>query len=202
MPKSKKTSTKSEPEPVVETPVVETPVVETPVVETPVVETKESVRKVVNQDTVMELFSKLLNQIENDISELRNDGSKTKGIKYLKSVNKDIKEIQSQTVKIFKQKDKKTRKTTNNVSGFKKPVAISTELAKFAGWKDDELHSRVDVTNFICNYIKSHDLQDPSDRRNIHPDKKLKKLLGISNESKPLKYYDIQTHLKNQKHYP
>ena len=205
MPRAKKTKSKDEStvESVVEpTPVehVVEPVVE-PVVEEPKQKT-EYVRKVVNQDTVMESFLKLTTQLEKDIAELREDKTKTKGIKFLKSVNKEIKEIQAQTVKVLKQKDKRSRKSSNNISGFKKPVAISSELAKFAGWNEKELHSRVDVTNYICDYIKSNNLQDPTDRRNIHPDKKLKKLLGISDDSIPLKYYNIQTHLKTQSHYP
>jgi chromatin remodeling complex protein RSC6 len=140
--------------------------------------------------------------IENAIVEIREDKTKTKGIKFLRSLNKDIKDIKSQTIKVLKQKEKKSRNPSNNSnSGFKKPVVVSSELAKFAGWKDDELHSRVDVTKYICNYIKIHDLQNPEDRRQINPDSKLKQLLGISDdELEPLKYYSLQTYLK--RHYP
>ena len=204
MPKAKKTKLKEEPtvvEPTVVEPTVVEPIVE-PVVESPTKQKTEYIRKVVNQDTVMESFLKLTTQLEKDIAEIREDKTQTKGIKFLKSINKEIKEIQSQTVKVLKQKEKRTRKSSNNISGFKKPVVISPELAKFAGWNDNELHSRVDVTNYICDYIKKNDLQNPTDRRNIHPDKKLKKLLGITDDSKPLKYYSIQTHLKTQDHYP
>ena len=150
----------------------------------------------------MESFNDLVKYIENEIRELREDKSKTKGIKFLRSLNKDIKVIQAQTVRVLKQKDRKHRKSSDNVnSGFKKPVAVSKELAKFAGWKDDELHSRVDVTKYICDYIKKHDLQDPTDRRQIKPDLKLQQLLGLSGqETEPLKYYSLQTHLKS--HYP
>ena len=209
MPKAKKTKLKDEPiveptivEPTIVEPTIVEPTITEPVVESPTKQKTEYIRKVVNQDTVMESFLKLTTQLEKDIAEIREDKTQTKGIKFLKSINKEIKEIQSQTVKVLKQKEKRTRKSSNNISGFKKPVVISPELAKFAGWNDNELHSRVDVTNYICDYIKKNDLQNPTDRRNINPDKKLKKLLGITDDSKPLKYYNIQTHLKTQDHYP
>jgi chromatin remodeling complex protein RSC6 len=162
-----------------------------------------SSRKVITQDTVMDSFDTLIKFIEASIVDIREDKSNTKGIKFLRSLNKDIKLIQSQTVRVLKQKDKKPRKPSNNTnSGFNKPVAISSDLAKFVGWKDDELHSRVDVTTYICDYIKKNNLQDPTDGRKIHPDDKLRKLLGISDGpvDEPLKYYSIQTHLKS--HYP
>ena len=80
-------------------------------------------------------------------------------------------------------------------SGFLKPISISKEMCNFAGWGSDELHSRVDVTKLVCNYIKENNLQNPADRRQITPDAKLKKLLNYKT-SEPLKYYTLQTYLK------
>jgi chromatin remodeling complex protein RSC6 len=82
-------------------------------------------------------------------------------------------------------------------SGFPKPVNISSEMAKFTGWNPEEPHSRVEVTKYICDYIKENNLQNPADRREIQPDSKLQKLLGLKNkEDEGLKYYSLQTHLK------
>jgi chromatin remodeling complex protein RSC6 len=88
--------------------------------------------------------------------------------------------------------------TTNNTnSGFLKPVKISSDMAKFTGWNPEEPHSRVEVTKYICDYIKENNLQNPADRREIQPDSKLQKLLGLKNkEDEGLKYYSLQTHLK------
>lgn len=65
----------------------------------------------------------------------------------------------------------------NQNSGLLKPVAISKEIAEFAGWNPDELHSRVDVTKSICDYIKTKGLQKTSNKKNIIPDDVLKTLL-------------------------
>ena len=167
---------------------------------------KSSCRMVVTPDTLFESFHDLVKYIEDAIIELREDKSKTNGIKFLRSLNKDVKAIRDQTQRVLKQSSKKPKKvSTGSTSGFLKPVAVSSDLCKFAGWTEGELHSRVDVTKYICQYIKNHDLQDPADRRCIHPDSKLNKLLGLKGSTKggddpPLRYYSLQTHLKH--HYP
>jgi chromatin remodeling complex protein RSC6 len=71
-------------------------------------------------------------------------------------------------------------------------------MAKFTGWDQSELRSRVEVTKFICNYVKENNLQNPTDKRQIVSDKKLSKLLDYnSKEEKPLTYFYLQTKLKS-----
>jgi chromatin remodeling complex protein RSC6 len=65
----------------------------------------------------------------------------------------------------------------NQNSGLLKPVIISEEMARFANWDKDELHSRVDVTKVICVYVKNNKLQKPSNKKTILPDQLLKDLL-------------------------
>jgi chromatin remodeling complex protein RSC6 len=160
------------------------------------------VKKGLTSDTVNESFKNLIKYIEYEISELRQNKSKTKGIKFLRSLNKNIKAIQNETQKVLKQSNKIPKKMSNGVSGFLKPVNITKELAVFAGWNENDLHSRVEVTKYICKYIKDNNLQDPKDRRFIYPDLKLNELFGLTNSTNnsPLRYYSLQTHLKN--HYP
>ena len=76
-----------------------------------------------------------------------------------------------------------------------KPVNISNEMSSFTGWEKDELKSRVDVTKYICGYIRDNDLQNPDDRRQIVPDKKLTNLLKLNKKGlaeEPLTYYSLQ----------
>ena len=76
-----------------------------------------------------------------------------------------------------------------------KPVKISKEMTDFTGWAPDELKSRVDVTKYICGYIREKDLQNPKDRRQIQPDTKLQALLHLSKKDlkdEPLTYYTLQ----------
>ena len=77
-------------------------------------------------------------------------------------------------------------------------MKISKEMAKFTGWNPTELKSRVDVTKYICKYIRDNNLQNPDDRRQIVADPKLSKLLEYDSkkEEKPLTYYRIQTFMK------
>ena len=85
----------------------------------------------------------------------------------------------------------------SKTSGFLKPVSVSNEVSTFAGWSKGEQHSRVDVTKFICEYVKKNDLQNPKDRRQILPDKKLRSLLKLKeNEKEPLTYYSLQRHIQ------
>jgi hypothetical protein len=66
----------------------------------------------------------------------------------------------------------------NQNSGLLKPVRVSKCMAEFAGWDADALHSRVDVTKAICDYIKKHSLQKPSNKKTILPDTALQTLLS------------------------
>lgn len=152
-----------------------------------------------SKDLINISFDEIVSFIEAEVAGLKASQTKTTGVKFLRSIVKKVKLLKNKVSKTMKQK-RVTRKTsTNTNSGFLKPVHISKELAKFGGWKPEEQISRVSVTKNICKYIKDHDLQNPTDRRQIVPDSKLSKLLNYdaSKEDKPLTYYGIQTHLKN-----
>ena len=71
-------------------------------------------------------------------------------------------------------------------------TVLSAELQEFLGC---ETMSRPEVVKAIWAYIREHDLQDPSDRRNILPDDKLGKILkapvGIFSMNKQLSKHFI-----------
>lgn len=158
------------------------------------------------KESILASFDEIISIMEEGIKSVRDDKNKTIGVKILRSVNKKLKTLKNQSQRVIKKRNPSTRKSTNNNnSGFLKPVQISNEMAKFTGWDPKELKSRVDVTKHICQYIKEHNLQDPSDRRNIIVDPKLDKLLKYRPEEhrdektgkpKPLTYYRIQTCIK------
>ena len=159
-------------------------------------------KELANKKNIVDEFDLIINMLNSEIQSSRENSSKTTNVKFLRLVNKHIKSLQTQCVRVMKQKNTSVRQ--NNNSGFQKPVKISTELSKFTGWSENELRSRVDVTKYICDYIATNNLQNPEDKRQILPDSKLQKLLGFNPEKtdKPLYYYGIQTYLKNQKHFP
>ncbi|UUT40534.1 hypothetical protein [carnivorous sponge associated iridovirus] len=74
----------------------------------------------------------------------------------------------------------------NQNSGLLKPVIISEEMAKFANWPKDELHSRVDVTKIICVYVKNNKLQKQSNKKTILPDQPLKDLLKWDSDAEEM----------------
>ena len=154
------------------------------------------------KETILASFDEMISLIETEVNSLRENQNKNKGVKFLRSLNKRLKTLKNHSNRVIKQKNPSTRKNSNNNSGFLKPVKISNDMAKFTGWDPLELKSRVDVTKFICAYVKEHNLQNPEDRRQILADAKLTKLLkyDLKKENEPLTYFRVQSCLKN--HFP
>ena len=154
-------------------------------------------RRVVDRESVFNSFDALQKQVEDEIDAVRSasDKSRVSGVRFLRSLNKSLKQLKKDTARAMKQKRKNPNRANNSSSGFMKPVAISGEMSKFTGWGADELKSRVDVTKYICGYIRDNNLQNPDDRRQIVPDKKLQALLKLDKKSlkeEPLTYYSLQ----------
>ncbi len=170
----------------------------------PVAETTEKVvkkRRTVDRDSVIASFEDIIALVDGEIENIRSasDSKSRGGVKFLRSLNKSLKQLQKDTTRVMKQKRRNPNRPKNTTSGFMKPVNISANMAKFTGWNADELKSRVDVTKYICNYIREKDLQNPEDRRQILPDKKLSALLGVDAKSlkdEPLTYYSLQKRIQ------
>ena len=167
-------------------------------------EKKARQRRTVDKETVDADFGNIQARISAEIEKLREAEGKVRGIKFLRSINKAIKTLHSDTKRVMKLKKKNNRKKTV-VSGFLKPIKITPELASFTGWDINQTYSRVNVTKMICDYIKSHHLYDEEDKRNILCDDKLKTLLKydpnnvpMGKDGKPalLNYFRLQRYLK------
>ena len=202
----KAASTKSTPVKAVEE-VVEEVIEEEPVVaqaETePATVTEETEKPTVkrrthSRESVLELIDELAGTVEAEITALRTgERPRGVGIKALRSTLKKVKLVRTAAAKVMKSRTTAKREP-NSQSGFLKPVVLSKEMADFTGWDPKGLHSRVDVTKFLCNYIKENDLQNHSDRRVILADDKLANLLGWDkNSDVDLTYYRMQTQMKN-----
>jgi chromatin remodeling complex protein RSC6 len=157
-------------------------------------------RVVPTRESVVSSFDEVIQMVETEIASLRDSSTKAKGVKFLRSLNKRLKTLKTQVSRIKQRSSTKAVSTaiSNTNSGFLKPVKISSDMAKFTGWNPDDLKSRVDVTKFLCNYIRENNLQNPSDKRQIVPDAKLSKLIKYDSkkESEPLRYYSLQKFLK------
>ena len=136
--------------------------------------------------TLSEQFSDLLGQL----ATLRNQ---------VTAVTTQVRVLAKRSERELKQAlkaSKKKRKAGNKEpSGFTKPAKISSELAAFLGKAEGTEMARTEVTKELQKYILSHKLQDPSNRRNINPDAKLRKLLGMK-KSDSLTYFNLQKWMK------
>ena len=167
-------------------------------------ELRERKRREVSKDTIDGDFNVLQDRVEGEISRLRESTEKVRGIKFLRSINKALKTLHSDTKRVLKLKKKNNRKKTV-VSGFLKPIKISSQLATFTGWDVNGTYSRVNVTKYICDYIKDNHLFNENDKRLILVDDKLKALLNYDpahppkdkdGNSAPLNYFRLQRYLK------
>ncbi|GLT66214.1 hypothetical protein SLA2020_385930 [Shorea laevis] len=79
-----------------------------------------------------------------------------------------------------KRKEKRQRgeSTEKGKSGFLAPLQLSDALVKFLGTGESAL-SRADVIKRMWDYIKENNLQDPSDKRRVICDEKLKELFDV-----------------------
>lgn len=153
-------------------------------------EVKETVApaapETVEVPTLSEQFSDLLGQL----ATLRNQ---------VTAVTTQVRVLAKRSERELKQAlkaSKKKRKSGNKEpSGFTKPAKISSELAAFLGKAEGTEMARTEVTKELQKYILSHKLQDPANRRNINPDAKLRKLLGMKT-SDSLTYFNLQKWMK------
>ena len=101
------------------------------------------------------LYGKLPTKNEIDSFKLEDPkAKKSLSVKYAKGLQKRLNQLQSDCKRSIKERKPSTRQN-NNSSGFLKPVKISDKLAKFTGWDPKVEKSRVDVTKYLCNYIKA-----------------------------------------------
>ena len=112
----------------------------------------------------------------------------------LKNNVKTIAKISSRVSKNADKSSKRKKNAKSRPSGFEKPTLISDELAVFFGKDLGTLMARTDVSKQIHEYVVQQKLQNEKNRRIIHPDAKLKKLLNVNNDE--LTYFNLQKYLK------
>ena len=93
--------------------------------------------------------------------------------------------------KIVDKVQKKKDKAKKSPSGFAKPCKISDELCDFIGVVKGTELSRTDITRHINSYVKEHNLNNPENRREFFPDKKLKGILNVKDGEK-VTYFVLQ----------
>jgi chromatin remodeling complex protein RSC6 len=114
-----------------------------------------------------------------------------------------VKLLKKENAKAQKQVGKRQRKTgvdgaKRPASGITKPTRLSDDLCTFLGVASGTSMARTEVTKIINTYIKTNQLQDEADRRTIHPDAKLQKILLEIPEGKKLSFFNMQSFIKHQ----
>lgn len=116
----------------------------------------------------------------------------------LTKLQTQIKTLEKNTNKQVKQLQKKIKKTApknkRKPSGFAKPTKISNELCQFLEKPLGTEIARTEVTQHLISYIKTHNLQRPSNKKHIEPDNKLVSLLGL-NDKDELTYFNLQGYM-------
>lgn len=133
---------------------------------------------------VQEEFTNVLAQLNGLKSLCSSVINQIKGLE--KNVKKQMKQYEREIKKQSKNKKKKP-------SGFAVPTTVSEKLSDFMGLTEGQQIARTEVTKYIINYIKTNNLQNPSNNQSILPDTKLKSL--FDNDTEEITYFNIQKHM-------
>lgn len=155
--------------------------------ETVVLGTNEEIQDVIDEDTWEKVFIRI-SETQSNISKLSKSLVRDQKL-LLKLHNKEIKESR----KNRRNKNSSARKDIK--SGFNKPTPVPEAVASLFDIEEGTLLARTVVTKMIYKYIKDNELQNPEDKRQIKPDKKLKKLFKLQKGDK-IMFENFQTHMK------
>lgn len=139
-----------------------------------------------------------------DIEELTNSFSNIlHTISYFKiqmtELQNNIRVLEKKTKKSFKKinkelNKKKHKNALKKPSGFAKPTKVTNELCIFMNKPQGTELARTEVTQYLINYIKEHNLQNKENKKYIKPDNKLSELLKL-NEFDTLTYFNLQSYM-------
>jgi chromatin remodeling complex protein RSC6 len=133
-------------------------------------------------------FSSLLEKIQSLSNELRGLATTVKNLQ--KDHSKFVRENSRKNAK------RQTKKVNRAPSGFAHPTLLSKEMYAFLGKKDGELVVRNDVIRQLNAYVVDNNLREPTDKRRIVPDAKLKSLVNVP-DGETLTYFNIQKYIKH-----
>jgi chromatin remodeling complex protein RSC6 len=123
----------------------------------------------------------------------------TKLISQLEYIKKEV-GLAMLVVKGLQKKDAQANKQLkHNKSGFMKPVEVSEPLAALIAIPSTELIARCVVNKKINEYIKSNNLQVPSNRQTFTIDARLASVFEVE-VGTVIHYFKMQSYLKH--HYP
>ena len=116
----------------------------------------------------------------------------------INTLHQNVKQIEKVVKKkmkgLKKEVTKNKQKGNRQPSGFAKPGKITKELCNFLNKEDGTEIARTEVTRALVAYIKENKLDNSDNGQIIHPDIKLKTLLGLE-DNQNLTYFTIQKYM-------
>jgi len=110
------------------------------------------------------------------------------------SVKQIEKTIKKRMKGLKKEVTKNRQKGNRKPSGFARPGKITKELCSFLNKEEGTEIARTEVTRALVCYIKENKLNNSDNGQIIHPDNKLKVLLGLE-DNQDLTYFTIQKYM-------
>jgi chromatin remodeling complex protein RSC6 len=160
-------------------------------------EVKKVVKRKITKDRVWDELQKLKKTALDLCEDQSKDPKKKIGSRKITQLKNQIDNLHKHTSRLFK---KEPKRPANENSGLNKQVQATPELLKFMSLKAGTTVRRVDVTTFLCSYVKVNELKNKERPREILPDKALQKLLDYDEERDGvLTYCSIQKLI--QKHF-
>merc|ERR1712072_1339148 len=148
-------------------------------------ETTETVMEVKPEESMEAKITELNEKLSLSITAMKN------GVKTLKEIEKLYQRALRSKKKNKNQKSGKPKEP----SGFNKKTEVPLAIReKFNISKETEM-ARTEITRLLYSYIKEKNLQDPNDKRIIHPDKTLKALFELGDDEQ-LSFKNFQSHMK------
>lgn len=152
-------------------------------------------------DTPTEQVISIEQQLTDLISQLETIAKTVRG---LSSITRNTRKQVIKERKALRGKKKRVvdpNRPKKEPSGFARPTDISDELSDFLELDRGLQIARTEVTKRITAFIKSHDLQNPENRRQIDLVKPVAQpLKDLLNPDQPLTFFNLQRYLKP--HFP
>lgn len=108
---------------------------------------------------------------------------------------RERKEVEKIVKKMSKGQGKKRRGGNKSPGGFTKPAPLSVQMCSFLEVPEGTELPRTEVTRRVNMYVKSNNLQNPENKKQILPDRKLGSLLYLS-DTDELTYFNLQRYMK------
>ena len=117
----------------------------------------------------------------------------------LNELNKNFQWIDKTARKLIdKQKVQYQKSKTPRKCGFAKEVRVSEDLCQFMGLEKGSLIPRTQVTKYLMNYIKTNQLVNPANKKQVVPDEALWRILGDDARQSPagtLTHFTLQKYM-------